>query len=265
MACISTITRRASKRAAALALAAPLCGGATPCPAQIYLTFDTGNMAQAEFIAGQLRQRQIAATFFLANERTTRGDYALDDSWAGFWRQLSSEGHAFGSHSISHARWLADGKDGRLVMRPQFGPQAGQSVRWDQAQFCQDLQQARARFFSLTGRHSEPLWRAPGGHVSARSLDFGRACGLQHVGWSPAGFSGDEQSSERYPNPVLLKRLLHNLKAGDVVMAHLGIWSRRDPWAPAVLPPLLDGLRARGFCFATLREHPAYRLSPKKE
>jgi hypothetical protein len=25
------------------------------------------------------------------------------------------------------------------------------------------------------------------------------------VGWSPAGFSGDELSSEKYPNAVLLK------------------------------------------------------------
>jgi peptidoglycan-N-acetylmuramic acid deacetylase len=33
-------------------------------------------------------------------------------------------------------------------------------------------------------------------------------------------------------------------------MAHLGIWSRKDPWAPAVLEPLITGLKARGFCFA---------------
>ena len=43
-----------------------------------------------------------------------------------------------------------------------------------------------------------------------------------------------------------------------VLLAHLGIWSRRDPWAPAVLEPLIAGLKQRGFCFATLREHPAF-------
>jgi hypothetical protein len=41
-------------------------------------------------------------------------------------------------------------------------------------------------------------------------------------------------------------------------MAHLGIWSRQDPWAPANLEPLIAGLERKGFCFATLREHPAY-------
>jgi len=34
-------------------------------------------------------------------------------------------------------------------------------------------------------------------------------------------------------------------------MAHLGIRSRRDPFAPA-LEPLIVGLKARGFCFVTL-------------
>ena len=39
-------------------------------------------------------------------------------------------------------------------------------------------------------------------------------------------------------------------------MAHLGIWSRRDPWAPAVLEPLIVGLKQKGFCFKTLKDHP---------
>ena len=42
------------------------------------------------------------------------------------------------------------------------------------------------------------------------------------------------------------------LQDGDITMAHLGIWSRKDPWAPAVLEQLIVNLKARGFCFATL-------------
>jgi hypothetical protein len=41
-------------------------------------------------------------------------------------------------------------------------------------------------------------------------------------------------------------------------MAHLGIWSREDPFAPT-LDPLIAGLKQRGLCFRTLREHPDYR------
>jgi peptidoglycan/xylan/chitin deacetylase (PgdA/CDA1 family) len=54
------------------------------------------------------------------------------------------------------------------------------------------------------------------------------------------------------------------LKDGDIFVAHLGIWSRKDPWAPAVLDPLLSGLKQKGFCFATLRDHPNFKQAPNK-
>ncbi|MBS0542224.1 MAG: peptidase A8, partial [Proteobacteria bacterium] len=57
--------------------------------------------------------------------------------------------------------------------------------------------------------------------------------------------------SETYPNAMLVERALASLRDGDIVMAHLGIWSRKDPFAP-MFEPLIAGLKARGFCFATL-------------
>jgi peptidoglycan/xylan/chitin deacetylase (PgdA/CDA1 family) len=81
------------------------------------------------------------------------------------------------------------------------------------------------------------------------------------VGWAPAGFLGDELPSERYPNQQLLDKALRDIRAGDILVAHLGIWSRKDAWAPAVLEPLIVGLKQRGFCFATLREHPLYTVA----
>ena len=65
-------------------------------------------------------------------------------------------------------------------------------------------------------------------------------------------FLGDELSSEQYPNDVLLNKALSQIKDGDVTMAHLGIWSRKDPWATGVLEPLIEGLKAKGFCFKTI-------------
>lgn len=104
-----------------------------------------------------------------------------------------------------------------------------------------------------------PLFRAPGGRHSAALLKAAQACGYAHVGWSEAGFLGDELPSDRYPNAQLLKRALNSIRPGDILMAHLGIWSRQDPWAPDVLEPLIEGLQAKGICFASLQEHPAYR------
>jgi peptidoglycan-N-acetylmuramic acid deacetylase len=70
---------------------------------------------------------------------------------------------------------------------------------------------------------------------------------------------GDELSSEKFSNAALLAKALREVRSGDILMAHLGIWSRRDPWAPAVLEPLIKGLKARGFCFQTLSQHPDYQ------
>ena len=61
--------------AATPALAAPVA-----CKGTIYLTFDTGSQSQAELIADTLKRHSIKATFFLANEKTVRGDYSLDPS-----------------------------------------------------------------------------------------------------------------------------------------------------------------------------------------
>jgi peptidoglycan/xylan/chitin deacetylase (PgdA/CDA1 family) len=61
----------------------------------------------------------------------------------------------------------------------------------------------------------------------------------------------------------LLDQALRNIRGGDILLAHLGIWSRKDPWAPAVLEPLIQGLKEKGFCFATLDTHPSYQSVSK--
>ncbi len=127
----------------------------------------------------------------------------------------------------------------------------GRTVDLDSNSICEEVRRPDTRFKELTGRALDPLWRAPGGRTTPLTLQAAQACGYRHVGWAPAGFLGDELPSESYPNSRLVERALKKLKDGDIVMAHLGIWSRKDPFAPA-LDELLSGLGARGFCFAPL-------------
>ena len=235
------------------------------CKGKIYLTFDTGSQSQAELIARTLNRHHAKATFFLANEKTIHGDFTLDPTWAPYWKARVAEGHAFGTHTFDHVYVQRDMPDGRIEVKPQFGVRAGKKEVWTASQYCDELQRVATRFKELTGASLDPVWRAPGGKLTPQLLAAGRACGYSHVGWSPAGFSGDELPSDKWPNAVLLEQLLRKLKDGDIVMAHLGIWSRQDPWAPAVLEPLMTGLEQRGFCFASLREHPAYQRAIAKQ
>ena len=226
---------------------------AQTCQKTVYLTFDTGNMSVAQYVSDTLRKHQVKATFFLANEKTSRSDMALDDSWKNFWRTLQQEGHSFGSHTMHHAYFQKDSKSqGEVILKPQFGPKAGKAYVADQLEVCQEIKMVDQRFHELTGASLKKIWRAPGGKTSPRLIQMGNACGFKHIGWASTGFLGDELSSSQYPSEQLLKKSLEEIKDGDITMAHLGIWSRKDPWALAVLDPLIVGLKAKGFCFATI-------------
>lgn len=233
---------------------------AQACKADIFLTFDTGSHDQAASIAQLLRTENIKATFFLANEKTVFGYTSLSDETRSFWQGLVRDGHAFASHTYNHT-YLAKGAKS-LRMKPQFGADAGKESEWSAAQLCDEINLASARFKTLTGASMLTLWRAPGGRVNDASLAAARACGWQHTGWSPEGFIGEELNSKNFSDERLLangyKRIYQAAfieKKPVVTMAHLGVFSRKTPWAQMVLAPMIKRLKADGACFKTLDEH----------
>lgn len=248
--------RRAS-RAAALSLiflfgaanaAAPACKGT------VYLTIDTGTMSQATLIANTLNKHNVKATFFLANEPTVKGDSSLDPGWADYWKARVAEGHRFGSHTFDHVYFKGgDTYDGGVRARPQFGDDAGRAHVWHAEEVCAELDRVKSRFHELTGTTLGPLWRAPGGYVTPNTRQWAAACGYAHVGWSPAGFLGDELPSDKYPNALLARRAIANVKNGDVLMMHTGIRSRAVPFAP-MLDTIITGLKKRGMCFGLVSD-----------
>lgn len=236
-------------QACMLALICALPAAAQQCKGTLYLTIDTGWMNHAEFIAKTLNKHNVKATFFLANERTYRGDYSLDSNWADYWKARAAEGHTFASHTWHHGYFRGDLKNGRTL----YVHMNGKREEFDQKAMCAELDRVEDVFGKMTGKKLERLWRAPGGITTPRSLEFGKACGYRHIHWAKAGFLGDELPSESYPNDMLLRNALRDIRDGDILVMHLGIRSRRDAWAPAVFDPLLTGLKERGFCFDTLK------------
>jgi peptidoglycan/xylan/chitin deacetylase (PgdA/CDA1 family) len=248
-------------RALALALLVPAAMAQPACKQPVYLTLDTGHMGVAPLVAEVLNRQQVKVTFFAANEKTQEGDGSLGTHWAPWWKARAAEGHEFASHTWDHTYWRADlpGEPPRFRVRPSAGPAAGRESTVTAAGYCAEITKAARRLEEITGRKPLPLFRAPGGKTSAKLLAVARSCGYAHVAWAPAGFLGDELPSEQASNQQLLDKALRQVRSGDILVAHLGIWSRKDPWAPAVLEPLITGLKAKGFCFSTLRDHPDYR------
>lgn len=229
----------------ATAAAQPTCSSGT-----LYLTFDTGHMEPANNIADILAKHSVKATFFLANEKTKTGGFSLDEQQKPFWQRVTGEGHAFGSHTWDHHYFRGDVGADRVSYIP-WGAKSGRTL--DRAGLCAELKKSEDRFRAMTGRGYDGLWRAPGGKTTPRVLEFAKSCGYTHVHWADAGFLGDELPSDAYPNASLLKKAVANLRDGDILMAHLGIWSRKEPYWP-MLDPLIAQLKAKGFCFATLKD-----------
>ncbi|MET0507607.1 MAG: hypothetical protein ABWZ78_05410, partial [Burkholderiaceae bacterium] len=142
--------------------------------------------------------------------------------------------------------------------RPEFGDGAGRAAGWRADEVCAEVDRVDQRFRELTGRSLDRFWRTPGGRAPDAVYEAARGCGWRHVGWTEAGFLGDELPSEQFPNETLLAQSLRRIGDGDILIAHLGIRSRRDPYAP-MLDRLLPALHGRGLCFATLAEHPTVR------
>ncbi len=229
------------------------------CSKPIYLTFDTGHMEVAPLISETLRRHNVRVTYFAAQEPTKKGDGSLGDTWAPWWKAEAAIGNTFASHTFDHVYWRSDLPDNRFTFQPSSGPLKGHKLNWGAKEYCEELKKSNSRLKDITGVEPLPLFRAPGGKVSPQLLSVAKACGFEHVDWATAGFLGDELDSKIYPNALLLERALKNIKSGDILMAHLGIWSRQDPWAPTVLEPLITGLIDKGFCFDSLTNHPRFR------
>ena len=228
---------------------------AANCAGTVYLTIDTGNMQPAEEIASVLNKHDIKATFFLANEKTKRGDTSLDPSWTAFWKARAAEGHSFGSHTWRHWVFRRDIGADKVSYVPA-GTTSGETL--DAAGVCAELKAPETAFKKMTGRGFDGIWRAPGGKLTPNATQFAKACGFNHVPWTAAGFSGDELPSEKFPSDALIKTQIRTIKGGDILLWHLGIWSRKDPLYPR-LDELISGLKAKGLCFARITEHQSWK------
>ncbi|MEQ1517556.1 MAG: polysaccharide deacetylase family protein [Usitatibacteraceae bacterium] len=228
---------------------------AASCKGTVYLTIDTGTMQPAEAMAAILKKQGVKATFFLANEKTSRGDTSLDPAWGAFWKARADEGHAFGSHTWRHWYFQADIGANKVNYAP-WRTKSGEVL--DEAGVCAELKHSEAAFKAMTGRGFDGIWRAPGGKLTPNVTRFAQSCGFSHVPWSTAGFSGDELPSETFPSDNLIRTQIREIKDGDILLWHLGIRSRKDALFPR-LDELITGLKDKGLCFARITEHPRWK------
>ena len=187
---------------------------------RIALTFDDGpDPAWTPRVLDRLATNQVRATFFLVGERAERAPDVV--------RRMAAEGHEVGNHSWSHrSLWLC-------------GPRAT----------TEEIGRAHERLATLAGappRHFRPPW----GMVNAAMFRAVRRVGERCVFWSI-------QPEGQRPAPAArqVDYVLGRAQPGAIVDLHD---AEGTPAAPArlleALPALIEGLRERGYAFATVAE-----------
>ena len=187
----------------------------------VSLTFDDGPNPQATpVILDVLRREGVPATFFILGRHAER--------WPALVRRVANEGHQLGNHGYWHRK---------LHRR---GP----------AYVRDDLTRGTAAIAAASGGVTPRHFRAPHGFRSPWVTPIARTLGQRTVGWSLGVWDSARPGADE-----IVRRSVAGMHAGSILLLHDGdgydAEGDRRQTAEA-LPVIIDGLRARGFRFATL-------------
>lgn len=191
----------------------------------VALTFDGGASDSAvDRILGTLAAQGVTATFFVT------GQFARDHPDAV--RAIARGGHPVGNHSDTH---------------PSFRHSTNVVIR-------QQLDEAEAAITALTGQAAKPLFRFPFGDRTALDIAVVNEAGYIPFRWTvdTLGWAGTERGITA---EVVCARVLGAARPGLIVLMHVGANPDDGTTFDAdALPCIIQGLRARGYGFVTLRE-----------
>ena len=190
---------------------------------EIALTIDDGPDPEITPQVLDLLDRHGAhATFFCIGTQARRHPELC--------REIVRRGHAVENHSQHHRHNFSF-----------LGPRA----------FRRELQSAQDTLTAITGERPV-FFRAPAGLRNPLLDPVLPALGLRLASWSRRGFDTVTADPE-----LLLRRLLKNLRAGDILLLHDAHAARTAAGVPVileVLPRLLERIAAAGLRPVTLRD-----------
>jgi len=212
--------------AAAESPAAPPAAAPAPDGPLVALTFDAGSDAgYAAFILDLLVNEAVPASFGVTG-RWAQANPALV-------ARAGAEGHLLLNHTLDHRSFT-----GVSDRRGGLAPAARRA----------ELEAADAILAPLLGRSPRPWYRLPYGDADARvAADVAPTGYTRHAGWTV-----DSLGWQGRPVGEIVARCLRLAAPGAVYLFHVGSDSRDGPALGAVL----DGLRQRGYGFATLEGLP---------
>ncbi len=182
---------------------------------EVALTLDDGPDPQLTPAVLDLLDRYGAkASFFCIGQRVAQHPELA--------REIVRRGHRVENHSAHHRHNFA-----------LLGPRG----------YRRELEAAQSIILSAVGR-APRFFRAPAGFRNPFLWPALRQTGLQLASWTRRGFDTRDADAQR-----VLRRLLRNLSAGDILLLHDGHAARDASGRPIVLdvlPALLEALQRQG-------------------
>jgi peptidoglycan/xylan/chitin deacetylase (PgdA/CDA1 family) len=166
-----------------------------------------------------LRSRQLHTTFFVMGWWAERQPELV--------ARIAAEGHEVASH----------------------GHEVFDLTRVSDAAVIADLERADAVISAATGQTTRPLWSPSAGYRDARVRRLAASVGYRPIFWTLD--SGDWRHESTATE--VRDRVLRNTTNGAIVVLHFDSPRTADSIA-AVLPDIIDGLRAQGFRLVTVTE-----------
>ncbi len=193
----------------------PPCSGCT-----VYLTFDDGPSVYTSQILSVLRQKGVAATFFVLGQNAAQHPSTV--------QQEHADGRGIGDHSWDHSDLTTLSPD----------------------QVRSELLSTADEIANLTGTRPT-LWRPPYGYFNDTVTQIASSLGLSMRLW--------DVNPEDYTLPgtdTIVSRVVDNVSNGAIVLLHDGSPGDNEDRSQTVaaLPTIIDTLRSLGYSFGALSD-----------
>jgi peptidoglycan/xylan/chitin deacetylase (PgdA/CDA1 family) len=205
----------------------------------IAITFDAGSDdSNTHQILGVLQNCNLHCTLFLTGK--------FMEKYPELVKEMVAAGHEIANHTYSHPRLTTYSQNSQHDLLP------GITRDYLQTQ----LQKTDSVFFTISGSHLKPYWRAPFGEYNNDILTWAAEAGYLHIYWTGSFDTHDwvaDESSSLYQTPVEIydsimteeKASLHGLN-GVIILMHLGS-QRNGNHIYQMLPRLIKSMRDRGY------------------
>ena len=197
-----------------------------PLKGTVALTFDAGaDRGYAEDILDLLTARHTPASFGITGEWARHNPDLV--------RRMAAEGHLVINHTLDHRSFTGLSDEGGGLAS---------------ARRLAELEQADALIAPLIGHTTRPWYRLPYGDDDAQvAQDVAPAGFTRKVGWTV-----DSGGWRGWSAADIVSHCLQAAEPGAIYVLHVG----NDSQDRLALGPIIDGLRQRGYGFATVAELP---------